>query len=388
MSKSRFTYRIGLIFTGILVWEVIFWTFCLLFLYFFGFIGNYSSSVHLAFKYPSVLWLNLILVPMGFVFYKNLLRTNNIAKGIQPKLHHYFLIPISNFQTFVRFFLFRNTIVFLILTLALPVYGNKKVIGSAESMELVVAIDISNSMNTCDIDKNLSRIEISKRALIQLVNSLHGERLGITVFAGSAYVQLPLTNDYYAAKMFINEIQTNMISNQGTNVAQALSTSIGMFSKLKTTKGIILVTDGENHEENPKETLDKIVKENIQLCVLGIGTSQGGLIPNNPNRPELGYKKDNYGQSIVSKVNGRFISEIASKVNGYSLVSASPFPNLSDLLTEINQMKRVKIDGLEFDVKETRYQLPLIMALIFWLIYLLGGNRTINWIDKFVRRKK
>ena len=388
MNKSKYTYQIGLVFTGILIWEFIFWLFFFLILYLFGFLENNTSGDHLGFKYPLLLWLNVLVFPLGFLFYKNLLKTNKIAKNIEPKLHHYFLVPISNFQTFIRFFLFRNTIVFLIVTLALPIYGNKKVVGSAESMELVVAVDISNSMNTKDIDKDFSRLEISKRALVQLINNLHGERLGITVFAGSAYVQLPLTNDYYAAKMFINEIQTNMISNQGTNIAQALYTSFGMFSKLKTTKGIILVTDGENHEENPKTILDKIVESNIQLCVLGLGSMEGGLIPNHPNRPELGYKSDDYGRSIVSKVNKRFISEIASKANGFSIVSASPFPNLTDLLAQINRMKRTKMDGLEFNVKESKYQIPLIIAMFFWMIYILSGSNSMKRIDKIVKSKE
>jgi Ca-activated chloride channel family protein len=342
---------------------------------------------HLVFKYPNVFWLNLVLLPLGSLFFKKLLKINKIAEGIQPRLQHYFLLPISNFQTFIRFFFFRNAIVFLIIALAIPVYGNKKVQGSADTSELVVAIDVSNSMNTRDIDQNMSRLEISKRALIQLVNNLHGERLGIVVFAGGSYVQLPLTNDYYAAKMFINEIQTNMISNQGTNIAQALSTSVGMFSKLNATKGIIIVTDGENHEENPNEVLNRIIKNKIQLCVLGLGTESGGLVPNHPTRPELGYKTDEYGQSIVSKVNGKFIHEIASKAKGYSMVSSSLFPNLTELLTQINRMKRTKVDGLEFNVKETKYQLPLFLALLFYMLYIIGASIRFDWVNKIVNKK-
>ncbi len=387
MSNSKFTYRIGFILTSLLVWEAIFWCLFLFIISVYDTLGSEITMDHLVFKYPNVFWFNLVLLPLGSLFFKKLLKINKIAEGIQPKLQHYFLLPISNFQTFVRFFFFRNAIVFLIIALAIPVYGNKKVQGSADTSELVVAIDVSNSMNTRDIDQNMSRLEISKRALIQLVNNLHGERLGIVVFAGGSYVQLPLTNDYYAAKMFINEIQTNMISNQGTNIAQALSTSVGMFSKLNATKGIILVTDGENHEENPNEVLIRIIKNKIQLCVLGLGTESGGLVPNHPTRPELGYKTDEYGQSIVSKVNGEFIHEIASKAKGYSMVSSSPFPDLTELLTQINRMKRTKVDGLEFNVKETKYQLPLFLALLFYILYIIGASIRFDWVNKMVNKK-
>jgi len=387
MSNSKFTYRIGFILTSLLVWEAIFWCLFLFIISVYDTLGSEITMDHLVFKYPNVFWLNLVLLPLGSLFFKKLLKINKIAEGIQPKLQHYFLLPISNFQTFIRFFFFRNAIVFLIIALAIPVYGNKKVQGSADTSELVVAIDVSNSMNTRDIDQNMSRLEISKRALIQLVNNLHGERLGIVVFAGGSYVQLPLTNDYYAAKMFINEIQTNMISNQGTNIAQALSTSVGMFSKLNATKGIIIVTDGENHEENPNEVLNRIIKNKIQLCVLGLGTESGGLVPNHPTRPELGYKTDEYGQSIVSKVNGKFIHEIASKAKGYSMVSSSLFPNLTELLTQINRMKRTKVDGLEFNVKETKYQLPLFLALLFYMLYIIGASIRFDWVNKIVNKK-
>lgn len=384
MSKSKYTYRLKPILTAIVVWEVIFWCFLYAALYLFGFIGNDEVTEHLAFKNPNVLWLNLLLIPMGIVYYVNGLRINKSVSKLSLRVQPYFFSPVSSFRSFFQFFLFRNAIVFLILTLAIPIYGSKKVVGTAESMELVIALDISNSMNTRDIDKQLSRLEIAKRALIQLVNNLHGERLGISIFAGDAFVQLPLTNDYYAAKMFINEIQTNMLSRQGTNIAQALKTSIEMFSELKTTKGIILVTDGENHEESPKEMVQQIVDKNIQLCVLGLGTMQGGLVPNHPDRPELGFKTDEQGQTIISKVNGLFIKKIASDAHGFSTVSDSPFPNLSALLTQINRMKRTKIEGIEFNVKETRYQIPLVLALVFWILYLIGMNN----LSKMVHIKK
>ena len=113
-------------------------------------------------------------------------------------------------------------------------------------------------MNTKDISKDLSRLEIAKRAMVQLVNNLRGERIGICLFANQAYVQLPITKDYGAAKLFIKEIETDLVSSQGTNVKAALEVSNEMFSEDRTAKGIIMVTDGENHEENPSAILKKI----------------------------------------------------------------------------------------------------------------------------------
>jgi Ca-activated chloride channel family protein len=369
--------------TGVLIWEFIFWIISLSVLFLFGFFDSVSVNDQVAFKYTQYLWLNILLIPILGLYTFNLYRTNSLVKQVAPNVQKYLLLPVSTFHSFLRYFFFRNAFIFLIFTMAQPIYGNKKVDNKVKSLELTVALDISNSMNTKDIDNDFSRLEIAKRALIQLVNSLHGEKLGISVFAGGAYVQLPLTNDYHAAKMFINEIESSMISNQGTNIAQALKTSVSMFSEAKTTKGIILVTDGENHEESPNEILQTILDGNIQLCILGIGSLKGGLIPLNPDRPELGYKRDENGVQIHSKVDHQFINEIASKAHGYSTVCSDAFPNLTNLLTQINHMKRTKIDDLELNVKENRYQIPLILALIFWILFCVWSRNSFKWIDKF-----
>ncbi len=382
MNRLAFTYKQRNIFFSVIAWEILFWSAFLLLLNIFGFHDSDSSANHLAFKFPVLLSLNLLLLPIIGLYFYNLNRTSRLVKDTPEKVYHYFLMPVSSVHSFLKYFFFRNAFVFLILTMAQPIYGNKKVAGTVESLELVVALDISNSMNTEDIAKGLSRLDVSKRALIQLVNGLKGEKLGICIFAGNAYVQLPLTTDYHAAKLFINEIETGMISNQGTNVSQALKTSLHMFSKAKTTKGIILVTDGENHEANPEEVLTEINEKNVQVCVLGIGTVLGGLIPNNPERPELGYKVGAQGENIVSKVNDSLIQELASKTNGYSMVSSEPFPDFSNLLTQINHMKRTKIDNLEFNVLENRYQVPLFFAIIFWLLFIVWSKNAVSIVIK------
>jgi len=388
MTKSKFTYNLKLLFVGVIVWEFIFWSLLFTILYFFGFLNDGFSGDKLAFKYTNILWLNLILIPIGVVFYSYLKKNNQISNTAVPSLQKYFLSPVSSFSTFLSYFFFRNAIVFLIIAMAQPIYGNQKSLGTVESMELIVALDISNSMNTKDIDKDLSRLNIAKRALIQLINNLQGERLGVSIFAGSSYVQLPLTNDYGTAKMFIEEIQTNMLSNQGTNIAQALKTSMTMFSEMKTTKGIIIVTDGENHEENPIDFINELVEKKIQLCVLGIGTLQGGLIPNNPKRPELGYKTTNTGEQIISKVNSSMLKDLATKANGYAVVSSNPFPDLTSLIYEIKRMKRTVVDGVEFEVKETKYQIPLLISILFWSFYLCLNTISRRFSQTFLKRKK
>lgn len=384
MSSPVYTYRLKGILGGIFLWEAVFW---LILWALFGIMGYFGSEAndHVDFKTPQALWLLLLLIPVTLVYLYNLNRANRIFLQSGEQVRKHMFQPVSSMGSFFRFFLFRNAFVFLILAMAQPAFGSKRVSGTVQSMELVICLDISNSMNTKDIDPELSRLSIAKRAITELINNMHGEKIGVCVFANSSFTQLPITLDYHAAKMYINDIETSMISSQGTNIKAALETSQEMFSdNKKSTKGIILVTDGENHEENPDEVLKDIKEKQIQLVVLGLGTREGGLVPKNPDRPELGYKSTALGTRVLSKVNPQFIADIASKGGGYSTISDDPFPDLNGLLKQINRMKRTKLDAMEFDVKEDRYQIPLAISLLFWALFLSWSASVLSKVDKLV----
>jgi Ca-activated chloride channel family protein len=383
MTKQKFTYRLKLILIGIVAWEIIFWFLYILLTNSLGWLGG-DSAEQLGYIFPSAFYLLLIMIPVLGIFIFNLLRTNKLGANANARVAKSYLRPVSSMSAFLKFFFFRNAVVLLIIAISQPVFGTKKVKGTAESLELVVALDISNSMNTRDISSDLSRLDISKRAIIQLINNLHGEKIGIALFANNAFVHLPITSDYGAAKLFIEDIETELISSQGTNISMALGISSKMFSKQKTTKGIILITDGEDHEGNLDKSIKELKEKNLQLSILGIGTKKGGLIPKNPYRPNQGYKTDARGKTVVSKLNEQFIEDLAAKTGGAANVSSSEFPDLSALLTEINQMKRTKIDTLEFDIRQQRYQVPLFLAILFWLAFLLWSKNYVGLMDKMI----
>lgn len=388
MSKHRYTYNLRFLIIAILLWELIFWGLYYVLISSLGLFTVETNAERMMYKNPAILNALFLLIPLIGLFLYNASKNNKIASSTSSSnaLQSY-LTPVSTTNSYVRYFLFRNAFVLLIIAMGQPVFGKKKVAATVDDLELVVCLDISNSMNTRDISKTMSRLEISKRALTQMVNNLHGERIGICLFANNAFVQLPITRDYSAAKLFIKDIQTNMISSQGTNINAALEVATEMFSKEKTVKGIIMVTDGENHESDPSKILAKIKKEKIQLSVLGIGTKKGGLIPKKPNRPELGYKTAANGRNIRSKLNEAFIKDIAVKGGGSASISSNEFPDLSGLLTQINKMKRTKIDTLEFDIKQERYGIPLFISLLFWMTFLLWSKRYVGLLDTFIRTK-
>lgn len=388
MDKQQFTYRIPLIITGILVTEAIFWSLFAGFLWFAGYFSSSNTGTQLGFKNETAFWYLWLIVPMIAVFYWFMRWKNQRFKVLgNLTVQSVMLSPVSSFYSFLKFFFFRNAVVFVIIAMAQPVFGTKKVSGTMESLELVIALDISSSMNVKDIDKQMSRLSIAKRAMVQLINNLHGEKLGIVVFAGGAYAQLPLTIDYDAAKMYVNEIETGMISNQGTNIAAALEVSQLMFSKQKTTKAIILVTDAEDHEGHIDNYLSQLKEKEIELSVLGLGTTNGGLIPNNPDKPEFGYKLDEKGAPIVSRLNTDMVSSLAKKSGGTSQISASAYPDLRELLDNLKQMKRTKVNTLEFDVKENKYQFPLSLGILCWLLFVLCPSRPIAFFERWMERK-
>lgn len=373
MMNRTYTYNTRKLAVLFLIVELLFWG-GFYFLWTLLSSGN-SSENTLLFKSPNFLYLSLFLVVFYVLNFRKFIRWNKIVGNSSFSGNHSFFQKVNNKQTFIKLLLLRNAISFLVIALAHPIYGEKKEEGVKESMEIVIAMDISNSMNAKDIDKRTSRLEVAKRSVVQLINSFNGQKIGVCVFAGGAYVQLPLTNDYPIAKMFINEIETAMLSNQGTNIAQAFKTSYEMFSEEKTTKAIIMVTDGENHEANPSRILSKIKESDVQVCVLGIGTKSGGLVPVNPNRAELGYKLGEDGKYLMSKVNPKFLKSIASQVNGYATLTSNPFPNLSQLVDEIKKMKKKKHGSYSLSIKADRFQLPLVIALICLMFYFINAYK-------------
>lgn len=381
MDKASHSYKIKWIIGAVLLWELLFWGLITLILWLLGFHSGTMAMNQLGFKFEDKLYYLYILIPLigAFVWYLSWKNNKLTALG-SYQLLRFMTAPINSFRVFLTFFFLRNAIVFSIIAMAQPVFGNKTVKATLESMELVVAVDISNSMNTKDISSEESRLQITKRALLELVNNLHGEKLGITVFAGGAFQQLPLTADYGAAKMYIHELSSNMLSEQGTNIAAALSEAQLQFSKDQSGKAIVLITDGENHEGGLDEPLKSLLEKKITLAVLGIGTKQGGPIPNDPDKPELGHKLDATGKTIISRMNPDMIQQIARDGHGFATICSSSYPNLPRLLDQLSQVKRKTVDNVKIDVKENWYQIPLALALLCWLsfhfIYLLPERRS------------
>jgi len=370
MNKKFFTYSIKQFIFIWLVYEFVFFALLFVLFYFFDFFKETTNlDQQLILEHPANLFLFCIIPVIAFLQISSLERRNRmLADHVESKFYQLLFKPVSTKKALLRFIFMRNIVAFLILALANPLLGKMKQDTKADNLELVICLDISNSMNAKDIE-NTSRLEIAKRALSQLVNQLKGERIGMCVFAGTAFVQLPLTNDYHAAKLFVQEIETDMISAQGTNIASALTTTNKMFTKLKTSKGILLVTDGEDHEGINDSIIDVLKQNKIEISVVGIGTEKGAPLLIDVKKPGLGYKKSDQGEVIISRVNSAFIKDLANKLNGSASVTTSAFPNMNEVLTEINQMKQGNSRNLEIEIKESWYQIPVGLAVINLILF-------------------
>lgn len=378
MNEIKSTYRVRWIIGTTILWEVLFWLIFILTTYLLGwdFLSENSntSGEQLRFERPYFLW-GLLISPLIIVlFYLNIRwRKKVLDNHFSARLRAMIVRPFSNLNTFISFFLFRNALVLLILALANPQYGSKQVGGKAESMEVIVALDISKSMLVTDMDKRKTRLESAKNGLNQLINQLHGDKIGLVIFAGKAYPQLPLTNDYGAAKLFVNEVTTDMISNQGTNIPDALELAMNSFSTEQTAKSIIVITDGENHEGSLDGVMAEIKERGIFVHAVGLGSSKGGPVPDRKG----GFKKDESGNVVVSKINPELVKTLGELGGGTYLIESSSHPNFKSLIDATNRLERGMVDSAHFKASQ---QFGTTFALLSFLLLLLSvAWSTTKW---------
>ncbi|MBW7867130.1 MAG: VWA domain-containing protein [Brumimicrobium sp.] len=377
INRKLYTYKTSLFLITALVVEFVFWIATWQILKILGFFSYTQNGEKFSFLHPEFAWclLSVLFVLLIFV-YQMLARNRMVRKfdGLQDLSH--LLRPVSLKNLFFKYFFIRNVIVFACFALMQPVYGTKKVHGVMSGVELVFAVDISNSMNTRDIDGKETRLEVAKRAMNQIITNSNVAQVGLVVFAGSAYTQLPLTVDKGIIRMYIQDLNTNFISNQGTNIADALIESSKLYIKEKTKRMIVLISDGENHDGNMEEAYKTVKEKNIEVYTLGIGTEKGGIVPEN-DRPNAKYLKDEKGQSILSRVNPEMLREIAKNLDGSMTLTSSSFPNVYQILTEINKPSKSSAVNLELEIQADRYRWPLLISILF-LIMLFGWELILN----------
>jgi len=336
-------------------------------------------------RYEHIEYLNFLFgIPvliLGIILYnrwkKKSLSLFGDSKLLKELMHSYSKgrMQIKNVFTVLIFTL-------LIIGIANPQVGTKMEEVKREGVDLMIAIDLSNSMLAEDIKPN--RLERAKLAISRLIDKLEGDRIGLIVFAGEAYVQLPITTDYSAAKLFLSTVNTNIVPTQGTEIAKAIDLSVHSFDiENAQNKAIIIITDGESHDEKAIESAQQAQELGIFLHTLGMGLSKGGPIPiYNKYGNRTGYRKDRDGNTVVSKLNENLLQEIAGAGKGTYVRANNSKAGLSTLFAEINKMEKKEIGTMVFTEYKDRFQLFIGLAFLLLLTDLILLGRKNKWSNR------
>ncbi|MDG1477348.1 MAG: VWA domain-containing protein [Vicingaceae bacterium] len=328
------------------------------------------------------MWSLLAVIPLivlVFLFIQNWKKRKLRKFGNQEVVKR--LMPnVSKTLPIVKFVLYTLAMISLLIGMANLQFGTKLEEVKREGIDLMICLDVSNSMLAEDLSPN--RLERSKRAIYQLIEKLHNDRLGIIVFAGQAYVQLPITTDYSSAKLFLETIGTDIVPTQGTSIGSAINLAMESFDfENGTSKSIIVITDGENHEDDAKTAAIEATDKGVIVNTIGMGSEKGGPIPVYKNGAQIDFRKDNTGNTVVTKLNEPMLKEIAAAGNGSYVRVSNANAGLGIIMEEIDKMEKKEFGSKSFKDYEDRFQIFLIIALLLIVLEYFISNRRSTKLD-------
>ena len=318
------------------------------------------------FAHPELLYL-LAVLPLLVVFYV-VVRSRKrkaIAEFGNPELLAT-LMPLQSYKReTMKFVMVLVALFFVILGVAGPQFGSKLQQVQREGVELIIALDVSNSMMAEDIKPN--RLAAAKQAISRMTDKLTDDKVGLIVFAGDAYVQLPITTDYSSAKLFLSGITTDIAPIQGTAIGAAIDLAAKSFTpQTEASKAIIVITDGENHPDDAVAAAKAAREQGIYVHTVGMGLPQGAPIPEQGNPGQ--FMKDGQGNVVISKLDEATLREIAKAGEGLFVRASNTNVGLNTLLDEINEMDKTLLEERVFSDYAETYQYFLLAALLFGLI--------------------
>ncbi len=338
----------------------------------------------LRFEHPEYLyWLFIIPILIAIYVSVRIINKRQFKKFANDKFMELLTPLVSQARSNLKFVLFILVIVLGIFAVANLQTGSKMEESKREGIDLMFCIDVSNSMNAEDIVPN--RLERSKQAINNIINKLKGDRIGIIVFAGNAYVQLPITTDYAAAKLFLSTINTDLIPSQGTEIGTAINLAINSFGNSESNKAIIIISDGEDHENGGAvKAAQEAAKLGIKLYTIGMGLEDGAPIPiYNQYGKRTGYKKDNEGKVVITKLDDNMLRQIAEIGDGIYRRANNSNVGLDEIIDNINKAEKSEIESKVFTDYEDQFQWFLGAAIILLIINIMTSSSKKEWESKF-----
>lgn len=317
------------------------------------------------FAEPEYLLLLLIIpVLLGIFIVSRIKRRRSILRFGDPKLLSPLMPNVSVIRPTVKFIMQVVAVVLLSVVIARPQFGTRQEEVKRQGIEVMIALDISNSMLAEDVQPN--RLAKAKQVLSRLIGEMNNDKVGLVVFAGDAFTQLPITADYVSAKMFLNSISPKLIARQGTAIGSALDLALQSFNPKSTaSKAIILITDGENHEDNAVEAARLAHDKDVVVHVLGVGRPDGAPIPVDGT---MSFLKDKDGNVVVSKLNEEMCQEIASNGKGLYVRVDNTNTAFRSVSNELDKMAKSEISTTAYANYNEQFQSFAILALLLLLI--------------------
>ena len=323
------------------------------------------------FAEPKYLML-LLLIPVFFVIQALVLkfRAKRLRRFGDQALVEKLMPSYSKAKVWLRLSLFAIAFMFFILGISRPQMGAILKEHKTRGAEVMVVLDVSNSMLAQDYSPN--RLERAKLAISRMVDKLRDDRIGLIVFAGNSFVQLPITTDYVSAKMFLSSISTGSVPIQGTAMGEAISTALRSFSaQSDKSRAIIVITDGENHEDDPVAAARQAAELGVRVFTIGVGSPQGTMIPMGDGQ----YLEDRDGNPVVTRLDDKVLQEVAEAGKGLYVHAGNREFGLDPVIEEISRMDDEEYNSIVFEEYDELYMYFLAVAFFFLVLEMLIGDR-------------
>lgn len=342
----------------------------------------------ISFAYPHLLYL-LLLLPavVGLFLLARYSRRRKLMRYGRPEVIESLMPEVSKYMPWVKMIISLLAIASLVIMIARPratggLAPDTSETKTSRGIEVMICLDVSNSMlaSTTDNDGGISRLQRAKHILEKLIDKMSDDKVGLIVFAGDAYTQLPITSDYISAKMFLNSITTDMVPTQGTAIGSALEMAMNSFTPNdEMGKAIIVITDGENFEDNAVEAAKRAASAGVQVDVIGLGTTRGARIP---------VGKGNYminpmtGEDVVTKLDEATASQIAKAGDGV-YVNGGTNSAIDAVDKKMDELSKGEFERKSFSPQSEQFPIFAFISLILLMIYSLTVTRKISWLKKY-----
>ena len=327
-------------------------------------------------------WLLFLVLGMVVLFFwtalwkrktKRLYASAELLKRLSPDQ--------SRFKGVLKLVVLAMAVVCFCIALVNPKVGTKLETVTREGVDIVFAIDVSKSMLAEDVAPN--RLEKAQQLTAQIINNLVSDRVGIIAYAGKAVPQLPITTDYAAAKMFLQNMNTDMLSSQGTAIDEAIQLSRTYFNDAEqTNRVLVIISDGEDHKDLNLDVAKAAAKEGIKIFTIGVGSEKGGPIPLKRNGVVMRYKKNQKGETVITKLNPNTLTAIAEEANGL-FIQGQNTKQVTEKIAEIlNKLEKKEFEAKEFSEFKDQFQWFLGLGLFFLILDVLFLERKTAWLKR------